>query len=1772
MRYLFWLFFILGGVATMAPTISEKIKCAVSNRERYFQKIQAIFDLIKVPAKQAEFLVRCSNLEDAYSKFEVQTELINLLNEQVDDSTEVVLTLPGSKALDDIYYTVKAHWASIRQAEAASSSQTAQAEAPAPVAHIPRAKLPTINVPTFGGDISEFLSWKSLFDELVHRSDNLTDIQKFSYLRSYLCGSALKCIDTIGFTSANYTLAYKSLSDRFSKKRTLASTLMNKLLEFKPLQTDTISGLRSFIDDFYVVVESIKSLTINNLDEFILVHLGLRILDPVSSMEFERESVNTQFPTFAQLVKFVKNKANILEQTAETQVSRPSSGFPSYSSKPSSGFPSSPSKPRRFEPKPKVSLVGAHQQVNKHWKDSNVKCYVCNKGPHRLTQCEKFQGLDSSKRFTVVKEMKLCFSCLSSTHAASDCKSIYRCRTCGSDRHHSMLHSSSSNKMSTQVDQHMPVSKADVAISGHLLSSSTVLLGTAVVRIQDIAGQWVPVRCIIDMGSQVSIISERLANGLRLPRKHSSLKVAGVGAASCVTTKGKLLCKVLPSSKTMLSDSHHHRYPLDIEAVIMPQITSTLPHQLSSDILKRFQHLNLADTTYYHNDSQLTSIELLLGAEYYSDIILHSLPIISGSPSAVPSIFGYLLLGKALVESSSDQCSSSLFISTIDDDVSTQLQKFWSLEEIVPSSPIISKEDQKCEDHFISTHSRDPTGRYIVRLPFRDDCDSLGSNRGKALRLFNSLERRLDNNSDMKKLYAENLQTYLDLDHMEIAPTQADYYLSHHGVYREHSSTTRLRVVFNPNLTSTTGKTLSQVLLTGPKLQFDIQDILVLFRLNPVALCCDIQAMYRCILLAPEDRIYQHILWRNDKSDDLIEYELKTVTFGLGPSPFLAQRVIKQLAIDEKEKYPCASQVLLESIYVDDIVTGSDSISSARFLRDQLVALLKCGGFSLRKWMCSHPEVLSDLSSDLCETPNNLGSTESFKILGIQWSPPTDSFIYSISIDPTNQPTTKRQVLSLIASIYDVNGLLSPVTIYMKIFMQQIWLHKDITWDTPLPSDLQKRWDTLISEIHLLSKIKIPRYMLHPKYLSVDIVGFADASSAAFAAVVFLRVVRGDGLVDTHLVRAKTRVAPLKVQTINKLELCAAVLLAQVCHSLAFLHQKLRISNTYLFSDSETVLAWLKIQPHCLKTFVANRVVKILELSDPTQWRYVSTKENSADVASRGQLPSQLLENQLWFCGPSFLQLDPSQWPLSKVNVPNNSLPEMKLAEPIILTVQSVVSSDLIKVIERFSSLSKLQQVIGYVLRFINNVRYPNRRVTGARLSIKELDSSLQTCLKISQNVYLSEEIKLVRKGDECSSHLHSLSPLLNSAGLLVVGGRLANAAIPEYAKHPILLSKQCHLTWLIINMYHVLTLHGGPKIVQALVQRRYWIVNGRNVIRSIIFKCVSCAKIKARTYQPIMADLPKSRVSQGRPFINVGVDFAGPFSYKTGPRRNSPVDKCYMALFICMATKCVHLEVVSSLSTPAFIASLDRFISRRGLPKIIFSDNGTNFRGASSYLQDVQRFLRNSSSEITHYLLTHEVTWSFIPVNSPSWGGLWESNIKCAKTHLKQVLHGQSLNFESYSSIFSRVESCLNSRPLCSVSSSPNDGIDYLSPGHFLIGAPLLARPDHEEADYDHMSINRRWRLISQATFSFWNRWSRSYINTLIQRRKWTKPCPPMQVGDIVLIQTNSTPPQSWPLGRVVSLHPGQDDQVVRLVKVKTQQGEILRPVAKLVPLPVDH
>lgn len=445
-------------------------------------------------------------------------------------------------------------------------------------------------------------------------------------------------------------------------------------------------------------------------------------------------------------------------------------------------------------------------------------------------------------------------------------------------------------------------------------------------------------------------------------------------------------------------------------------------------------------------------------------------------------------------------------------DISVQLQAFWELEEL-KATPRISPEDSYCEEHFLRTHQRDSSGRYMVRLPFAITPDQLGNNRAIANRRFHNLEARLKTQPQLRKEYANFMKEYEELQHMTLASRASPYVIPHFGIMQG-----KLRVVFDASCTST-NKSLNEILFKGPKLQADISDVLMHFRMFPIAITADIAKMYRQILVHPEDRVHQHIFWREDSSEKLAEYELATVTYGEASSAFLAIRTILQLLRDEGKDFPLATQRLTKGIYVDDIATGVDSEEEAVQLCHQLVQLFSRGGFPLGKWSSNKLSVLPagclPTASSLSLEPNEIPTV---KVLGLIWNPSEDKFLYAVQ-DVNTENHTKRSVLSFIARIFDPLGFLAPVVFAAKSFLQEIW-KSQLGWDDSLPPSLAKKWAVFIQYWSSLAYLRIPRYM-RSRGAPCNLVGFCDASTQGYAAVLYLQVESRTNQLNHRFLRLK---------------------------------------------------------------------------------------------------------------------------------------------------------------------------------------------------------------------------------------------------------------------------------------------------------------------------------------------------------------------------------------------------------------------------------------------------------------------------------------------------------------------------------------------------------------------------------------------------------------------------------------------------------------------------
>lgn len=786
------------------------------------------------------------------------------------------------------------------------------------------------------------------------------------------------------------------------------------------------------------------------------------------------------------------------------------------------------------------------------------------------------------------------------------------------------------------------------------------------------------------------------------------------------------------------------------------------------------------------------------------------------------------------------------------------------------------------------------------------------------------------------------------------------------------------------------------------------------------------------------------------------------------------------------------------------------------------------------------------------------------KIIGMLWQPQDDIFSYRTAVDDVIV-CTKRTLLSATARLFDPLGLLGCVTAFMKLLVQECW-QRELDWDQTVPASIQQKWLKFKTELPDLSRINIPRHVGITAGSHVTIVGFADASEKCYGAVVYVRVCSQiDSPATVNLLTSKSRVAPLKKVSLARLELCAALLLANLIGAVReVMCERCPINSIYAFSDSTVALTWIHSPAFKFHTFVANRITEINSKLAASHWYHVSGEENPADIISRPITPTQLLNQDTWFQGPRWVSCPIQEWPIQPfLSSPNSDEILEEKTVSLVTDVEANKTHLLDKLIERMSSYKKLLRATVYVLRFSKILQ------TAGSITPFDLDNAELFLIRHVQSKHFASDIHAIKNNRRITKSLIKLNPFIDDENVIRVGGRLTHSQLDYGQKHPIVLPSKNRLTQLIVDHFHVCNLHTGPSLLLSLLRQKFWILAARNLVRQRVHQCNICFRLNPKSSNPLMGDLPSFRVSKAKVFEFTSVDYAGPFFITHLRRRGVKSQKAYICLFCCLTTKAVHLELVSDLSSDLFLAAFNRFICRRGPVAVIYSDGGTNFLGAQRKLDSIYTLLESDSHKnyIGQQLADQRIKFLHSPPYGPHFNGLCEINVRCVKTHLfKQIKH-QVLTYEEFNTLLVQIEGLLNSRPLCVLSSDPSD-LSALTPNHFLNVTPLKFLPTEDVSSTADHRLSR-YQFVNKLVQGFWRRWSQEYITSLHPRQKWNTPANPIEIGSVVVVKDNNAHPLCWPLGIVEEVYRGKDD-IIRTLKVRTASGSYIRPVVRVCPLPL--
>lgn len=1686
-------------------------------------------------------------------------------------------------------------------------------------------KLPEISIEKFTGDITKWKNFYQLFDKAVIQNINLSNAEKLTYLKSFLKNEPLELINNLEINDSNLTVAMDILKDRYDDQLAIIYAHINNLIE-TPMLSKSVT-LRNFLTHIKQNIQALKNLNAYTLDLF-LVYVLAQKLDISTKKSYEFNCDTSKYPDIDSFLKFLEDRCKIIERnipivseikkinnqkvTHQIHLSQNSSVNTSFSNFSCLFCGISGHTISRCMKYLKLTHSDKHNYIKTNSLCSNCLgkkhnssqcqsngCKICQKKHHTSLHVDshhanvidnKYKNIQhknnkqnttyfnqSENNQTTTTELQTQSNDQNSSQPQT--RNFRNTQTNCSNSHITQNQQNKSRIFSNTQNQtnNSPTNTTNQTQTEQVLStlhtSGKTLLATAQVTLYSSDGNPVRVKAVLDPCSTTSLITETLAERLNLKTSKAQISINGVDGL--VTNSNKIV-------NNLNIYSNINDYEFKVNCTVVQKITTKLPQfKIQINKIPIPTHITLADPEFY----KPSIISLLLGADiYYSLMKGGIIKIQKDFLTLVDTYLGYIIGGpipiQAIAYNSRENYTENtnntcFFLQQYPDD--NFLQKFWTIEDLPTNKQILKPEDEQAETMFKDTTLILQNGSFQVNLPLKSAQEhiKLGDSYHIAKKRFINLEKRFKNDPEFFSEYKKFIDEYILLDHGHYIPLtlqnnlgENKYFLPHHAVIKPDAQTTKLRVVFDASAKSTSGVSLNDIMLKGYTVQHELFDILTRFRTFQFTLISDIEKMYRMIRINPNQTFLQNILWRNNPDDDLQCIELLTVTYGTNSAPYLATRVLNELALKNQNKYPLASEAVLQQCYVDDILCGADTLSELRELFVQLNELFSLANFNLHKWGSNSKQFLNSvLQNNSSEIYNIKIENVSNKVLGISWNPDLDYFSVTLPHDTNIKTNTKREVLSKIAQMFDPLGLIGPVIVVAKLIMQKLWV-ANLEWDDKLNDDLLSEWTNFMHNISKLSTLQIPRYIFCAKTIKyIELHGFSDASLKAYGACAYIRTIYTDNSVTSNLIASKSRVAPLKSITLPRLELCAALLLSNLINKLKeVFRNKFNFSSINLFSDSQITLAWLKAHPSRWTIFVSNRVSEIQTVTLGCRWRHIASAKNPADFLSRGLTVDEILSSELWFHGPEFLK-DPFYDLDSLISQTEiNSLPEQRKNETVLINNDD---NDFWQTLFlQFSSFTRLQRTVAYVLRFVNNLNQTSEQIKHNSLSITELKKSQNLIIKQLQKLHFSQELKEISSNKIISNKaISQLNPFIDEYGLLRVGGRLAYSDLLFNQKHPILLPSKNYITSLLLKREHLLLGHAGPQNVLSNFKLKFWPLNGLKEIKKIIRNCLTCYRFSAKTCQQIMSNLPSYRIKPSRPFSKVGVDFGGPFFIKTSKLRRACLTKCYIAVFVCMVTKAVHIELVSDLSADCFILTLKRFIARRGNPNVIFSDNATNFLGAKNQLKELYDFFRNkeNTSKFENFLSQRETEWKFIPPKSPHWGGIWEAAIKSSKYHLYRIIGETHLTFEELSTVLTQIEAILNSRPLLPMSSDPSD-LTYLTPGHFLIGDSLTSFP---EIDLTEVPENRltRWKLCTRIQQTFWKKWSKDYLNLLQNRPKWLIPQKDLNIGDLVLLKEDNVPPLKWPRARIIDTLPGKD-QKIRVVKLKTTDGVFTRPITKLCPL----
>lgn len=1646
------------------------------------------------------------------------------------------------------------------------------------------------DLPQFSGEPEEWPKFQALYMQTTDAYD-YSSLDNNIRLQRALCGPAKEVVDYLLLDTNGSEAVMKALEFRFGRPELLAQSQLRRVRQIPPImdyQPERVIDLAAKVANMVAFLSRPKC-TQYLANPELMQELVAKL--PASNQhEWSRHAINIEpYPTLQQFSEWLQELARCVSfrtPGAVLALTQPSTNRQN-------------AEPR--QPRNNVRRNHAFQATS-----AVQQCAVCETSNHSATNCRRYAAMDVNERWNVARSKRLCFACLRSGHGTAQCSDRSRCGIDGCQRpHHQLLHQAGARHTSRHAnDNERPpdaargsANRAETNGGGASSQDDDQSGNVAVQRVHNcqqrvtiepnILSKVLPVRlfnagrvvhtfAFLDDGSTVTMLDEAVADELGLGGPTTDLPLQMLRGQT-TTEQARTVTLTISGSS-----SGHNKYAMTnvrtIQQLDLP-LQSVRMSQIAAHGMRQLRGLPIEN---YTNAVP----KLLIGSDNAHLIVaMRQISCENAGLVAMKTRLGWCVYGPSAGEDArSSRTVMHLREATHNDtaleELQTTVSNYFGLENFGVrhvNGPLESRSDKRARDIMARTTAR-KDGRYETGLLWRDDLVEFPDSRPMAKKRLMSVERKMLHDAAYADKYREIIRGYLAKGYARrLSSEEADlvdgriWYLPHFAVVNPNKPD-KMRVVFDAAAVAH-GISLNSKLLKGPDLNRPLVAVLHQFRMGAVGVCADIQEMFLQVRIRADDVNSQRFLWRDgDASKPIEEYVMCSMIFGAACSPSSAQFVKNSNARGFEQAHPAAVRAIVDGHYVDDFVYSFDAAEDAIRVTRDVVDIHRHGGFNLRSFVSNSPEVLSALGSDAA-SPTAMDmqlDTAAEKILGMYWCTAEDAFCFRLQfnrVDPMviagKRRPTKREMLSATMSVYDPFGVLAHFTIYAKLMLQELW-RLGTGWDEPITPDLDQKWQQWLAKLECCRQVRVPRWYGRGITTSrVELHVFVDASQTAYAAVAYWRIEVAPGQWSVSFVAGKSRCAPPKLLSVPRLELQAAILGVRLCSSIKATHSH-ALAGTYFWTDSRTVVQWIRADRVQFRPFVAHRIAEILEETTVADWRWLPTAHNAADDATRAKYPVRFVADSRWLRGPDFLLQAELQWPAEEE--PADTPCDVGTDEVRPRSVHLVCSKPTIPIVQliRFGDFHRCCRAMAVALRFIHNVRTKTKKTGG--LQPQEIAEAERHLIRAVQAEAFAEEVASLKqtKAVDKGSQLRALLPHIDADGIIRATGRVDKAMyMPEDARNPIVLPKEHHLTFILVATYHRRLRHQQQAAVVSEIRQKYWVPHLRTIVRRVKSQCTFCRIKAARPAEPVMGQLPRDRLTPFvRPFTYTGVDFFGPMFVSVGRRR----EKRWVAIFTCMTIRAIHLELAADLSTDACIICLRNFVNIRGVPKVIRSDNGKNFVGASRELKAAVDLFDHAAIE--RELGTRNIEWRFNCPANPEAGGCWERLIQCVKRVLMVTMTETAPRVETLRSLLIEAANIVNARPLTHVPVS-NDDDEPLTPNHFLLGTSSSTQTPGAD-DERLVCMRKQWRIANALKDRFWKRWMLEYLPDLTRRAKGYDERPQLQIGSLVLICDPNLPRGKWRRGRITETFPGSDGRI-RTAMVATSDGVLHRPVTKLAVLNVE-